>query len=144
MIRWTIETKHTAVTTVRIKSISSRKLNRAHSLDPVQSVLFVRFHGQAQVVHETTKCFSEFGTAINFQLYAQENSYNVPKCYAYMEIRASDTVSLFSDWHICNRIISMPSEWTAAYATNLRSVWLLRPQCGLSGVSRGTPKISLF
>nr|XP_019557318.2 uncharacterized protein LOC109426317 [Aedes albopictus] len=71
----------------------------------ILNVLLVGFHELAPVVHETTNYFSEFGTVTNFQLYTQENRYNVPEYYAYMEIRAADPVSLFSDRHIYNGTI---------------------------------------
>ncbi|XP_021708274.1 uncharacterized protein LOC110678927 [Aedes aegypti] len=71
----------------------------------VLNVLLVGFHDQAPVIHETTSYFSEFGTVTNFQLYTQENRFNVPEYYAYMEIRAGDSISLFSDRHVYNGTI---------------------------------------
>ncbi|XP_062561267.1 uncharacterized protein LOC134225320 [Armigeres subalbatus] len=68
-------------------------------------VLLVGFHDQAPVVHETTNYFSEFGTVTNFQLYTHANRWSVSEYYAYMEIRANDAVSLFSDRHIYNGAI---------------------------------------
>lgn len=73
--------------------------------DSVLHVLLVGFREQAPVVHETTSYFSEFGTVTNFQLYTHESRGNASEYYAYMEIRAQDLVSLFSDRHIYNGTI---------------------------------------